>query len=86
MIMPTSPQPHRPAWLIVILVVLTLPLLATPAYMARIPEDNGILMGFPLYVLLTVYLAYASWPQRPYVAYILMAVLVLSYLSLFVII
>ncbi|MDE7397448.1 MAG: hypothetical protein K2M98_06955, partial [Muribaculum sp.] len=77
-----DPRTRRPAWFITILVLLSLPLLATPAYLARIPEDNGIFLCFPLYVLLSVYLAYASWPQRQYLAWILIGVLVLSYISL----
>lgn len=79
-----TPDTHirRPAWFIILLVVLSLPLLATPAYLAHIPEDNGIFLCFPLYVLLSVYLAYASWPQRRYIAWILIGVLILSYISL----
>ncbi len=80
-----DPRIHRPVWFIILLIILSLPLLATPAYLTHIAEDNGIMLCFPLYVLLSVYLAYASWPQRRYVSWILIGVLLLSYISLLII-
>lgn len=83
---PTPPPSRRPVWFIAILVVLALPLLGAPSLINRLSDENGLLLAFPLYVILSLYLAYASWPTRSYVSWILVAVLILSYISLFILI
>ncbi|MCM1518774.1 MAG: hypothetical protein NC117_09050 [Pseudoflavonifractor sp.] len=82
-------QSKVPAWFIVVLVILMLPLALWPFVMSwvsgRYDEATGqwLLMAFfPVYAILTCWLSYRCYTDRPTVSYVLLGVLLLSYLSL----
>ena len=71
----------------VIIVVVTLPALATPFLLnylpANVAETARMLTGiYPFYMLLSGWLAWKAYPQRSYVSWVLVAVMLLSTLAI----
>ena len=71
-----------PQWFIIILIAAALPLLAWPSVMAAVPSGDiagTLAMLFPIYAIVSLYLAYRVFPRRPDLSWILIAILLLSY-------
>lgn len=80
----SRPKSNVPWWFIVVLLVMALPMIAWPWVMGAMPENNEngtLVMCFPIYALLSLYLAYRSFSQRPTVAWVLLAVLLIAYVA-----
>lgn len=73
-----------PKWVTVIIVLLILPVFQVPWLLSHSAEwaDRPLIYLYPGYVLLSGFLAFASYAQRPTVAWILMGLMVLSHLSM----
>ncbi len=72
-----------PRWVLWILIVLMLPLVTFPALLSRTPEEHKTLLWFyPLYVLLTGYLAYRSYVSQREITYILIILLLFSHVAI----
>ena len=79
-------RPRRPWWFTAILIVLVLPSFATPWILADAPHGSlleGMVKWFPAFLVLAAICAWAAYPQRRDVAWILVAVMILSAVSLF---
>ena len=76
-----------PVWMTVIIIVVTLPALCTPLLLNYLPADAAesarILTGiYPFYMLLSGWRAWKAYPQRSYVSWVLVAVMLLSTLAI----
>lgn len=76
-----------PVWMTGIIIVVTLPALATPFLLNYLPADAAesarMLTGiYPFYMLLSGWLAWKAYPQRSYVSWVLVAVMLLSTLAI----
>ncbi len=73
---------RAPWWLILIAVVMALPVFRTPALIAACPPEPEIVrtlvMIYPIYVIVTAWLACICWPQRKTMTWILLALMALS--------
>lgn len=75
-----------PVWMTVLIVIVALPALATPFLINNLPADAAetvrMLTGiYPFYMLLSGWLAWKAYPQRSYVSWVLVAVMLLSTLA-----
>ena len=75
---------QTPLWFIVLLIVMALPLAAWPSLMSvQTDTDNDtvstLIMIFPIYAVLSLYLAYRSYGRRSDLSWVLLAVSLLSY-------
>ena len=76
-----------PAWMTVIIVILTLPAFSFPWLLSALhgtEQAPRTLVGiYPFYMLLSGWLAWKAYPQRAYVSWILLAVMVLSTIAVY---
>ena len=77
---------RRPAWLLIVIILLTLPLFAFPTLLGMIkPGDQtaqSMVWLYLIYVPLTDYLAWICWPQRRTIAWVLLALLLMSHCAI----
>ena len=82
-------SPKTPLVVTVIIVIAMLPVLAFPSMLALSPSDslhNTMLWIYPFYVLMSGWLAWLSWKDRPYLTWILLAVLILTHISMWILV
>jgi len=83
--MNTSPRRRPPLWFVIIIIVMIIPIVMWPfALINYDAEDTShwwIVNIFPIYALLSCYLAYKCYISRREMSYILLIVLLLAYLS-----
>lgn len=73
-----------PMAMLLVVIVSVLPVLAWPFYMTRCDfgeDDGNILLAllFPIYIVMSGYLAYRCYRIRPEISYILLSIMWLSY-------
>lgn len=77
---------RAPWWLILIAVMMALPVFRTPALIAACPTDPEIVrtlvMIYPIYVVVTAWLACICWPARKTMTWILISLMALSSVSI----
>lgn len=83
--MTTPPRRRPPVWFTILMVVLLLPIIAWPFVIMNYNSENSdnwwIINIFPIYALLTGYLSYKCYVERREISYILLIMLILSYIS-----
>ncbi len=72
-----------PLWMTILIIIFCLPALFTPFLINYLPADVAesvkVLTGiYPFYMLLSGWLAWKAYPQRSYVSWILVVVMLLS--------
>ena len=79
-----------PGWFIAIVVMMLLPLLTWPRLVGDMLESNAATDGnstmlfiFPIYALLSEWLAYRCYASRREVSWILLGVLMIAYVAMF---
>lgn len=76
--MPTN----TPKWMTLVIILITLPVFTFPALLDRCPENSEaartLVWIYPFYMLLSAWLAWKAYPQRSYVSWLLLAVMILS--------
>lgn len=81
-----------PLWITLIIIIVSLPLFSFPWLLASIPggEMAGVVKGFvwvyPFYMLLSSWLAWKAWTQRPEVTWILLAVMVMTTVAIYILV
>lgn len=83
------PQYPMPAWVKVLIIVCALPVLALPWLLSLCPEDSTaetFVWLYPAYVLLSAFLAWKVWPARHLLAYILLAVMLLTHAAMYILV
>lgn len=78
----------RPIWMTALLIVMCLPLFATPTYVGMLPADvdatvKSLVAGYPIYVVVSAVLAWIVYPTRRGVAWILIMLMALSHLAVY---
>lgn len=72
-----------PLWVTIVIIVATLPAALFPTLLGMCPpaapELRTLLWCYPFYALLTAALAWLSWPERPYMTWILVVLLILTH-------
>lgn len=75
-------EQKTPLWMTVLIIIFLLPVFSFPLLLANIPGDDESVKTFvwiyPFYMLLSAWLAWSAYPQRPYVCWILLILMVLS--------
>lgn len=78
---------YRPRWVAYVAIVLALPACSLPGLLEACPADmpalKAIIWCYPFYMLLSAWLAWQAYPQRPVVSWILMIMMVLTTSALF---
>lgn len=71
-----------PWWVTVIIILLMLPATDFPVLLNNCPVDNPtartLVWCYPFYVLLTGALSWLTWPERPYLTWILLVIMALT--------
>ena len=71
-----------PKWVILLIIILTLPVFTLPSLLAQCPPDarptRTLVWIYPFYMLLSAWLAWRVYVQRPYLTWILLALMILS--------
>lgn len=83
-------MPRTPVWVIIIIIVLTVPATATPALLANCPagvdQVRTMVWCYPFYLLLSGWLSWRCYPQRPALAWILMTLMAASTVAMWALI
>lgn len=83
-----APRDRCPLPVIVVVVLVALPVVALPTLIGRIGATEieqtikVFLFGYPVYVIISAWLACISYPRRPYMTWILVALMVLTHLAM----
>lgn len=76
----------RPFWLLIIIVLAALPVFAFPTMLGLINPGDQVVTTmawfYLLYVVVTAYLAWICWPERKYVTWILIALMLLTHVAM----
>ena len=77
-----------PVWFTIIIVVMLLPVVLWPIVVMNYDSENTdnwwIVNVFPIYALLSCYFSYKSYNERCEISYILLAMLLLSYIAILI--
>lgn len=85
--MPTPPA--TPRWMIAVIVIVLLPVFQFPFLVGSCPDVSivrTLLWIYPFYCLVAAFLAYQCYPQRKAMAWILLALMVLSHISVWLLV
>ncbi|MDE7411678.1 MAG: hypothetical protein K2M94_06535 [Paramuribaculum sp.] len=85
--MPSAPA--TPRWMIWVILLVSLPVFQFPMLLSSLPVDspNKVLVWmYPFYVVVAAYLAYQCYPQRRALAWILLALMVLSHIAVYMLV
>ena len=80
---------HLPLWVKLVIIVCALPLLAFPELMnlCQPYSDARLLLWiYPFYVLGSAVLEWRSWPRRPELTWVLIAVELLSHCAMWILV
>ena len=84
------PQPPRtPRWMTALIVVLLLPVFQLPVLLANAEPDSPartMIWIYPIYALLSGYLAWQCYPQRHATAWILLVLLLMSHVAIWMLV
>lgn len=82
-----SSYSRPPLWVTAVIIIAMLPIFQYPWLLSRLTDtDNTIrtlLWAYPIYVVLSGALAWVSYSTRPAVSWILIALMLLSHISMF---
>lgn len=79
-------KPRRPWWFVVLLIVLVLPSFSMPWLLSDAPARSllhFLIKWFPAFLLLSAFCSWMAYPQRRDVAWILVALMVVSSVAVF---
>lgn len=80
---------RTPWWMDVIILVLMSPALVFPGLINNMPAEGtpqALVWLYPLYVIVTGVCTWMVYPQRPALAWILLALLVLSNIAMYILV
>lgn len=76
--------PDTPKWMTAVIIVLLLPVFQFPYLVASAPDVSTVktlVWIYPFYCLVAAWLAWQCFPQRPALSWILLALMVMSHVS-----
>lgn len=78
---------NTPAWFIAICIICALPLFTFPWLLGQLPAESGtertLVWLYPFYMAFSAWLAWKAWPQRSYVSWMLLAVMIISTVAIY---
>ena len=86
------PDRNPPAWMTILIILVSLPLFSFPWLLGAIPPSTmadtvrTFVWIYPFYMLLSSWLAWRAWARRPEVTWILLAVMVLTTAAMFMLV
>lgn len=79
-----------PKWVTFLILIFTLPVFTLPSLLAQCqPEASAtrtLVWIYPFYMILSAYLAWRAYVQRPYLTWILLAVMILSSIAIHILV
>lgn len=76
----------NPKWVTTLIIIFTLPIFALPTLLSQCPSEASairtLIWIYPFYMVLSAYLAWRTYQQRPYLTWILLAVMILSSIAI----
>lgn len=81
--------PSTPRWMIAVIVIVLLPVFQFPFLLTECPDVSivrTLLWIYPFYCLVAAFLAYQCYPERHAMSWILLALMVLSHLSVWLLV
>lgn len=85
--MPSAPS--TPKWMVALIILLLLPVFQFPMLLASVPDVQivrAMVWIYPFYCLVAAYLAWQCYPQRHALAWILLALMVLSHIAIWLLV
>jgi hypothetical protein len=79
--------PPTPRWMTAVIIVVLLPVLQFPMLLGSVPDVSMVrtlLWIYPFYCLVAAYLAWQCYPERHALAWILVALMVLSHVAVWI--
>lgn len=76
--------PKTPKWMVAVIIILLLPVFQFPYLLVSAPDVQLIrtlIWIYPFYCLVAAWLAWQCYPQRPALSWILLALMVMSHVS-----
>lgn len=77
---------NKPLWLLIVIIAASLPVFAFPTILGMIDPANSMAKTmawfYIIYVVITAALAWMCWPQRKYVTWILIIIMLLSHAAM----
>ena len=83
----TFPKP--PGWFLAVVIVVALPVFQFPVLLANCPADSpdrAMIWFYPFYVIMTGFLAYITYPRRPVLAWLLLALMILTHAAIWLLV
>lgn len=80
---------RAPRWVVVVAVIAALPATQMPMLLSSCPDVGGartLLWIYPFYTLLAAWLAVACYPRRPYMTWILLALMLLTHVAMWMLV
>ncbi len=75
-----------PKWVTFLIIIFTLPIFTLPSLLNQCPPDaqgtRTLVWIYPFYMLLSAYLAWRAYIQRPYITWMLLALMILSSIAM----
>ena len=79
-----------PKWVTFLIIIFTLPIFTLPSLLSQCAPDASatktLLWIYPFYMILSGYLAWRAYTQRPYLTWILLAVMLLSSIAVHILV
>ena len=79
-----------PAWVTLLIVIFTLPIFTLPSLLDMCaPGDSAmktLVWIYPFYMILSGFLAWRTYPARPYLTWILLAVMILTSVAIHILV
>ena len=73
---------RTPAWITILIIIVALPLFSTPALLGMLPAADSparvFVWIYPFYMVVAAYLAWKAYPQRSYLTWLLLILMVLT--------
>jgi len=82
-------MPHTPRWMVAVIIIGTLPMLQFPMLLSSVPDVpvvRALLWAYPFYCLVAAYLAWQCYPQRKALAWVLLALMVMSHAAVWMLV
>lgn len=79
-----------PKWVTFLILIFTLPVFTLPSLLSQCqPEASAtrtLVWIYPFYMILSAYLAWRAYVQRPYLTWILLAVMILTSIAIHILV
>ena len=81
--------PKTPHWMVAVIIIVTLPVFQFPMLLASAPDLSSVkalVCAYPFYCIVAAYLAWQCYPQRKALAWVLLALMVMSHLAMWLLV